>query len=60
METLPVEKRDSLRTRWMEQLASFLHTGQGTGNPDNDFAVKLHAAVSPIEEPDESCYGTPC
>jgi hypothetical protein len=42
---LPTELRDSTVANWNEGFTAFLHSDEGTKNLDDDFVVKIHAAV---------------
>jgi hypothetical protein len=45
IDVLPTELRDSTVANWNEGFTAFLHSDEGTKNLDDDFVVKIHAAV---------------
>lgn len=46
LEGLPEDKRDATMSYWKDGFTSFLHNDDGGRNVEEDFAVKIHAAVS--------------
>ena len=46
IDALPTEMRDPTVAKWVEGFTSFLQSDEGTTNLDDDFVVKVHAAVS--------------
>ena len=50
--TLPADSRDVTVANWKKEFTTFLHSDAGGSNEDDDFAVKVNAAVSlRIENP---------
>ena len=45
IDALPTELRDPTVAKWVKGFTSFLHSDEGTRNLDDDFVVKIHAAV---------------
>jgi hypothetical protein len=46
LETIPTQSRYQTLATWKEEFAMFLHDQEGGKNVDDDFVVKVHAAVS--------------
>ena len=46
LEGLPEDKRDATMAYWKDGFTSFLHNDDGGRNVEEDFAMKIHAAVS--------------
>ena len=44
--TLPADSRDVTVTNWKNGFTTFLHCDTGGSNEEDDFAVKVNAAVS--------------